>query len=634
MATKKSGTKKNTGSTKKDAGGAKLAQPTRVDLTATTTAAAKTTAADGGIIRSVQDIAERVDRGIAGAATNVAGKIDGASYYLGEKIVEASRDLKESLGNQGQGFQEKECPISDEIKNASDNIGGKISELNDRIRNGVGVNLRRAAIPQTDDVGLWIVIRNSTNAISFNNYNDFMNVVLCGIGDDGEPVKASRKEMRAYSALRRRRFLPFNDTDAYRLLKVATEAFLLVNSGITLNNFPAGDDPDEDRENGFPFNTADIADLNTRLNGGYDAASVGQGWDRYLENVNGHPNSVLPYLAVINNKIGGDQIKNQIFRFEDPLLDPRERREAERCIGVLRRKLTKPFLLELIWSYWHEEGMLVQTLNAISRRFQNIGAPNGLRDPLANLEIDTLRPVNNLIWGYVQDEQHRLSLLRRAYEYDHHYGISLEGKAVPRMHAADSRSKFIEAFHQLLHLCSQFFKQDDDTTVIADGFPILNALKEVHLILSQGAHNQFGDLPSTARQEMLLQQWLLARPEFREFLPTRAAVSYPEPWMDRVEAMKSVQGWTDTSIIHFHNLAVFGEQILLSIRYGDWTNTYQTANAANWARFWRAEMQGYIHAYRAVTGVDLSSVSSSNRIDSTPPSVHLRNRLAMQMRRL
>jgi len=39
-----------------------------------------------------------------------------------------------------------------------------------------------------------------------------------------------------------------------------------------------------------------------------------------------------------------------------------------------------------------------------------------------------------------------------------------------------------------------FYKQDDDTTVKADAFPVLNALKEVHLVLSQGAHNQFGDL--------------------------------------------------------------------------------------------------------------------------------------------
>ena len=145
-------------------------------------------------------------------------------------------------------------------------------------------------------------------------------------------------------------------------------------------------------------------------------------------------------------------------------------------------------------------------------------------DPLANLEIDPLRPLNNLLWGYIQDEQHRLTVARRNYEYDHHYGLRLQGKAVQNFRPADSRSKFLEAFHHLLRLCTVFYKQDDDTTVKADAFPVLNALKEVHLILSQGAHNQFGDLPSTARIEMLMQQWLLARPEFREFLPTRIMV--------------------------------------------------------------------------------------------------------------
>ena len=46
-----------------------------------------------------------------------------------------------------------------------------------------------------------------------------------------------------------------------------------------------------------------------------------------------------------------------------------------------------------------------------------------------------------------------------------------------------------------------------------------NALKDVHLLLSEGAHNQFGDLPSTARQEMLLQQWILARPDSANSFP-------------------------------------------------------------------------------------------------------------------
>jgi hypothetical protein len=126
---------------------------------------------------------------------------------------------------------------------------------------------------------------------------------------------------------------------------------------------------------------------------------------------------------------------------------------------------------------------------------------------------------------------------------------------------------------------------------------------------------------------------LLARPEFREFLPTRIMVAYPEPWMDRVDAMKKVQTWTDVSILHFHNLGVFGEQALLSIRYGHWNDVNDPASAANWARFWRPEIQGYIQAYRAVTGVDLMSDITDMR-DATqrylPPSVHLRNRLQVQ----
>ncbi len=101
---------------------------------------------------------------------------------------------------------------------------------------------------------------------------------------------------------------------------------------------------------------------------------------------------------------------------------------------------------------------------------------------------------------------------------------------------------------------------------------MLNALREVHLILSEGAHNQYGDLPWVARQEMLMQQWILARPEFREFLPTRIMVAYPESWMDRVDAMKRLQNWTDTSVRHFRDLGIMGEKILLSIRFGNWSD--------------------------------------------------------------
>jgi hypothetical protein len=289
-------------------------------------------------------------------------------------------------------------------------------------------------------------------------------------------------------------------------------------------------------------------------------------------------------------------------------------------------------MIELIWSFWKEQGMLVQTMNAIALRFQNKRGPSD-RDPLANLEIDPLRPLGTLIWGFIQDEYNRLTVARRAYEYDHQYGLRIYGKAIPNLRPADSRSKFLEAFHNLLYRASLFFREDADTTVIADGFPLLNALREVHLMLAEGAGNQYSDLQWTARGEMLMMEWLLARPEMREFLRGRAMVPYNERWMGQVDTMKRLQGWTDTSITHFRNLAIYGEQILLSVRYGDWIGVNDQEQAKTWARYWRPEIQGYIHAYLATTGVDLSDDVVDTRraaVRYVQPSMLLRDRLAAQ----
>ncbi|MES2256931.1 MAG: 8-amino-7-oxononanoate synthase [Pseudomonadota bacterium] len=476
------------------------------------------------------------------------------------------------------------------------------------ISGNVGVSLTRTETEPTEDLPLWTLIRNSTEALSFTNYLNFIDQLFCDAGVSVSDFERQRfiGKNAAFNSLKTRRALPFNDSESYRVLKAATEAFVMVNCGVLSTP--------------LAFNAAeDAAYLDRRdiPNGGNLADVL---VNDYLEKVDG-TTLTLPYLAVIRRKLP-----------DIPITLGTMSHEADLCFGIIQERLANPCLIELIWSYWHEEGMLVQTMNAITQRFQNLRAPGPGPDPLANTEIDMLRPLNSLLWGYTQDEQHRLTVLRRNYEYDHHYGVRLEGKAVQRFRPADSRSKFLEAFHHLLRLLTAFYKQDDDTTVKADAFPVLNALKEVHLILSQGAHNQFGELPSTARIEMLMQQWLLARPEFREFLPTRVMVAYPEPWMDRVDAMKKLQNWSDTSVMHFRSLAMFGEQLLLSIRYGNWSDIYESTQAFNWARFWRPQAQGYIHAYRAATGVDLSVDAGDPAGDAILPSVLLRQRLALQQR--
>lgn len=480
-------------------------------------------------------------------------------------------------------------------------------EVDEREPTPVGGNLNvsmsRTETEPTADLKLWGAIRASTEALSFDNYLRFMDQLFCG-NTNGKPATA---ETATFSRLLQRRFLPFADTDAYRVMKVATEAFVMVNCGVFTG------DGALDREPGV---LADLSDYLDRR----DLPKPGR--FPYLETVDGV--RMLPYLAIIRRKLPDVSINTPLRASAG---------EAELCDSFVQEKLSNPCLLELIWSYWHEEGMQVQTMNAITRRFQNIRG-TGQVDPLANMEIDPLRPLNNLMWGYIQDEQHRLTVARRNGEYHHHYGLQLEGRAVQGFRPADSRSKFIEAFHQLLRLCTEFYTRDDQTTVKADAFGVLNALKEVHLILSQGAHNQVGELPGISRMEFLMQQWLLARPEFREFLPSRAMVAYPEPWMDRVDAMKKMQNWTDTSVIHFHNLAVFGEQILLSIRYGAWSVVFEPTQAFNFARFWRPQIQGYIHAYRAATGVELGATTVDTGVDSTLPSVLLQKRLSAQQRSL
>jgi hypothetical protein len=302
-------------------------------------------------------------------------------------------------------------------------------------------------------------------------------------------------------------------------------------------------------------------------------------------------------LVACTRRIEDDQ--NELAHSSHPKIEPAR-------VGEPESPDNGPYFIELIWSYWHEEGMLVQTIDAITERFQNLRGP-GDRDPLAHLEIDPLRPLNNLLWGYIQNETQRLSAKRRGHEYDHQYGLSLSGKTVRDIPSAGNRSTFLGSFHHLLRFCSVFFKEDDSTAVIADGSTLLNSLKEVRLLLAQGGHNQFGDLPWTARAEMMQQQWMLARPEIRDFLRSRAMLPCKEAWMPQVDTLKSLQGWSEITVTHFHDLAVYSEQILLSVRYGDWIDINDADAAENWARYWRPELQGYIHSYRAATGIDLTN---------------------------
>lgn len=287
--------------------------------------------------------------------------------------------------------------------------------------------------------------------------------------------------------------------------------------------------------------------------------------------------------------------------------------------------------LELIWSYWLEEGGLVQTIHAVSLRFQN--KARGPYRALERFDVSPLLPLGELLWGYIQDETHRLSIRRRAHEYLHQYGLRIVGRAVGALDPADVRSRFLQAFHELLNACVRYFRQRDDLTVEEDPRPVLAKLKELHLVLAHGAHNQYGDLPFQARLEMRIIQRILEHPEFRHFLGGRAMIPYPEAWMDRVDSMRQIMRWGDGSITDFHNLAVYGETILLGVRRGPFGPAQVDSTVANaFLVGLRDPITQYIASYQAVTGVDLSAEAHGKPIDATQPSVYLNAREARLQR--
>lgn len=130
-------------------------------------------------------------------------------------------------------------------------------------REPVSVTLQRSAETPTTDEALWVVIRQTTNALSFPNYVNFVDSIMCCRSSLDDLCPGN--EVCNLPPLNQRRFLPFPNMDAYRVLKVATECFLMMRCGVYLspqalkdhlNNTTALDNP----------TTYDASDDASRLN--------------------------------------------------------------------------------------------------------------------------------------------------------------------------------------------------------------------------------------------------------------------------------------------------------------------------------------------------------------------------------
>ena len=270
-------------------------------------------------------------------------------------------------------------------------MSANVEELPPAIRiDGIVRTSAQSRTVPTVKQAFWVAIRNRTDALGFQRYSAFVNRLLCEGkdggsarcgdsslkgGDDGGKVRHG--EYGEPSLSERRDEIMARPTlygmDAYQVLLLATQAFVVFEAGVViaatrLSNH--SEFPGMDGLEGRIDRTVTLAEIQSELED-YLGASTGVGRGLpYLK-------QIVTTLVTVSSDGGVAQVPPW-------------------CRGILRSRFSCPSMLELIWSYWHEEGMLMQAINAIALRFQNVRAP-GERDPLAYLEIDPLRALNNVL---------------------------------------------------------------------------------------------------------------------------------------------------------------------------------------------------------------------------------------------
>ncbi|HTE93628.1 MAG TPA: hypothetical protein VK678_08970, partial [Bradyrhizobium sp.] len=199
----------------------------------------------------------------------------------------------------------------------------------------------------TDDQVLWATIRNRASAASFPNFEKFIDIIFCQAPPNNSGDNPKTRATINAAVLGRVGSPCYHGSEAYNLLKASAEVFLALQCGIKVEP-PLNDDGSS------VANIPGEAGRGTTLD---TFESLKTALTKFLTNFLTGGSRL--YLETILNALK-----------EDDAISPL-------CAGILRPKADTtdgnsknkfdcyPCMLELIWSYWHEEGMLVQTLNAL-----------------------------------------------------------------------------------------------------------------------------------------------------------------------------------------------------------------------------------------------------------------------------
>src|ERR1700739_2044239 len=144
-------------------------------------------------------------------------------------------------------FQSQQLSGRDLQQNFDDKMDGIISALNQPTK--VALQTTEILNDRLRQLGAFFgAIRNRTDAIGFNRYNEFINRLLCEVTDRGTATCGDNRiesaggsnpgDFGSPSVSERRADLDARPSiygvDAYNLLRLATEAFLIFETGIVV----------------------------------------------------------------------------------------------------------------------------------------------------------------------------------------------------------------------------------------------------------------------------------------------------------------------------------------------------------------------------------------------------------------
>jgi len=271
-------------------------------------------------------------------------------------------------------------------------------------------------------------------------------------------------------------------------------------------------------------------------------------------------------------------------------------------------------LVEPIWSFWLDAARLGRLATLLAARQVNASMHGASRIPKLNLP----QPLIALLKTWFDEHHDGARAAARAANYRAHYGLRLPGV---RGHSGTKPSHILDAFHAVL---LEATRRDAASPRAPDGSRLALLLRRLHLCLAQTASRvvdgvsnpdvfkRLGESFALGRADLLSAQWLLARPELSTALRGPILVPAAEPWTAPLDHLRRLTDTIDSLTLFYCDLATTSEALLLSVRFGDWTQASPAAANA-WATFWHAEMVRYLVAYQEVTGIPLAEASAADR---------------------